>query len=527
MSLLYQRCILTTLSTLILLFTSWHMVSLGAEEVSFVDSGQRLGLANSQEVLLGDLNGDGATDAFVANNVNMASNVWFNDGAGLFLASTQSLPIHHGGYRGGAALGDVDGDGDLDVVAVGGAANYLGLNNGSGHFTIHQTFPAPEAGYTDAEMGDLDGDGDLDLVLARIDANQVWFNDGTGQFAKSEQALGSGWTNRTHLADMDGDGDLDLTTANGSTGSQVSKIWLNDGSGSFTEGADLFQGWSYDHAVADFDGDGDLDIFFSSWTLSNELWLNDGNANFTPNGQSLGENGHLSVGAADIDNDGHIDAFVGSNNEQKTWLYRNNGNGLFSTQPETVAETIFTSDIAIDDLDGDNDLDLFLGVFGQNQVWFNDDSPSLSPSTISTLQDLRDDLLPQTAVGRYYSSLYYSHLGELMAIGVAHPSIAFDSWDTLELWTPALSALISEQSSQRGARRSAVISQEMTDSAIRVIDAIEANASPRLREAIAHEEREINFDQLTGQSISQAWTTLNERAITELYLPMVVAEPVR
>ncbi len=523
-----QRQLLVTLAIFVLpmaLIATWDIATSGATQTMFVDSGQRLGLASTDEVLLGDLDGDGSADAFVANHVNAASKLWLNDGEGGFQASTENLPVHRGGYGSGAALGDVDNDGDLDVVAVGGDANYLLLNSGNGQFSSSQDFPAPEARFTDAEMGDLDNDGDLDLVLARTSSNQVWLNDGTGQFTDSTQALGAGWTNKIRLGDMDGDGDLDLIAANGTTGAQFSKIWLNNGNAEFVEGADAFQGWSYDLAVADFDGDADLDVFFTSWTSSNELWLNDGDGNLTSNGQSLGDSGHIGAGLADVDGDGAVDVLVAQYNSQAYILYRNVGNGLLSSEPQTIAAEMVASHLATGDLDGDSDLDLFLGIFGQNQVWFNDDSPSLSPSTIGTLQQVRDELLPQTPVGRYYSSLYHAHLSELMMIAATNPSIAFDAWDTLELWTPALSTLVVEQVSDDETSPASVISQEMTDGALEVIWQIQERSSPELQAIITHEQSAVDLTQFTGQSIGDAWTELNTRVITELYLPMIVTEP--
>ena len=92
----------------------------------FTDSGQALGTADSRGVSLGDLDGDGDLDAFVSNGVVgagafTANTVWWNDGTGVFtdsglrLGSTKSYS---------SSLGDLDGDGDLDVIV----GNETGLN---------------------------------------------------------------------------------------------------------------------------------------------------------------------------------------------------------------------------------------------------------------------------------------------------------------------------------------------------------------------------------------------------------------
>ena len=76
-------------------------------------------------------------------------------------------------------------------------------------------------------LGDIDGDGDLDLICGNYnaEANKVWTNDGSGTFTDSGQALGSSHTRSVILGDVDGDGDFDLVVGNSS--SQANKVWLN------------------------------------------------------------------------------------------------------------------------------------------------------------------------------------------------------------------------------------------------------------------------------------------------------------
>ena len=87
-----------------------------AMPLAFIDSGQRLGSGRSWDVSLGDLDGDGDLDAFVANGIRgeIGSEVWINNGMGIFTLREQDL-----GYGMGVDLGDLDGDGDLDVFIVG------------------------------------------------------------------------------------------------------------------------------------------------------------------------------------------------------------------------------------------------------------------------------------------------------------------------------------------------------------------------------------------------------------------------
>ncbi len=151
----------------------------GGTAGTFSDSGQTLGNQTSFAVSLGDLDGDGDLDAFVAN-YGEANRVWINQG----------------GAQGGSP----------------------GTFSDSG-----QTLGA--ASSVDISLGDLDGDGDLDAFVANSGgANRVWLNDGTGTFSDSGQTLGAASSVDISLGDLDGDGDLDAFVANYG---QPNRVWLN------------------------------------------------------------------------------------------------------------------------------------------------------------------------------------------------------------------------------------------------------------------------------------------------------------
>ena len=159
----------------------------------FVVSGQSIGDASantsSYGVELGDLDGDGDLDAYVANN-GLGNRVYLNDGTGVFADSGQSLGDHASRE---VSLGDVDGDGDLDaVVSNTTQETRVWQNNGSGVFTDSQSFDSGNS--QGLQLGDLDGDGDLDAFVAISGSgNQVWRNNG-GTFGNSGQLLGNGYS---------------------------------------------------------------------------------------------------------------------------------------------------------------------------------------------------------------------------------------------------------------------------------------------------------------------------------------------
>jgi Tol biopolymer transport system component len=180
----------------------------------------------------GDLDGDGDVDLFVKEE-GIGYQVLVNDGAGSFSegwfhADTTAMAI------GDAGLGDVDGDGDLDAVVTNGHFQTTGypalvlINDGRGRFSDSgQRLPAVRNGKP--SFGDLDGDGDLDLVLTDYEQpNQIWLNDAQGQFADSGFRFGGGeFYRHAHLADLDGDGDLDIFLATFGLTRGPNEIWFN------------------------------------------------------------------------------------------------------------------------------------------------------------------------------------------------------------------------------------------------------------------------------------------------------------
>ena len=296
----------------------------------FLDSGQSLGSSESYGVTLGDVDGDGDLDAFVANGNAQPNRVWLNDGSGTFTDSSQSLGSS---MSGSVTLGDVDGDGDLDAfVANDEEANRVWLNDGSGTFTdSSQSLGSSRS--RSVTLGDVDSDGDLDAFVANFlgQGNRVWLNDGSGTFTDSSQYLGSSSSLGVTLGDVDGDGDLDAFVAN--TYRQGNRVWLNDGSGTFTDSSQsLGSSWSRSVTLGDVDGDGDLDAFVAnassnsfvaktSNSQANRVWLNDGSGTFTDSSQSLGSSGSRSVTLGDVDGDGDLDAFVANwKQANRVWL---------------------------------------------------------------------------------------------------------------------------------------------------------------------------------------------------------------
>ncbi|MFB6278562.1 MAG: FG-GAP-like repeat-containing protein [Salinibacter sp.] len=329
-------------TTLMAVLLVGGLLATPAAAQEFIVGGQSLGDGHTEAVATGDLDGDGDTDLVLGNGspfeIDSPNTVWLNDGTGTFTDTGQSLGTTD---TQDLALVDVNGDQDLDLIAsngtsdneFGGAPNKVWLNDGTGTFTDS----GQELGNFDTggiAIADVDGDSDQDVVAGRegsSDSNYVWFNDGSGTFSGGDQFIGDGLTNDVALADVDGDGDPDLLAGN-NQGLSGSRnvLWLNDGDGTFTESSQTFE-FTSTYAVVFADLNGD--------------------------------------GAPDI-----VDGVRGSASGNEAWM--NDGNGDF-TKAQSFGGVAYTVSLAVGDLDGDGDPDLVEGnstfSAGQpNRVWTND-----------------------------------------------------------------------------------------------------------------------------------------------------------
>lgn len=335
---------------------------------SFADAGQALGGSDkSFGLAVGDIDGDGDLDAIYGNHSG-GNTVFTNDGSGNFSDSGQSLDTND---TDAVELADIDGDGDLDAIFLNkGAGDTVWRNNGSGVFTDTGQSLGNNDG-TGAAVADFDLDGDLDFVTANLDAaNRLWLNNGSGTFTMSTQNLGAGKGTGVAAGDLDGDGDLDVVFANED---QNNTVWLNNGSAVFTDtGVPLGANKSHDVALADFDGDGDLDVVFAEDGDLDRVWLNDGAGSFADTLQLLGIGHSHGVSTGDIDGDGDIDILLSDHTNGNTnTLYLNDGSGTFAFQGQTLGMTKSEHGLLVD-VDGDGDLDLMAANDGEpNEVWLN------------------------------------------------------------------------------------------------------------------------------------------------------------
>lgn len=371
------------------------------ELVRFLDATTDVGLpgvqptsdtsARGTTIAVGDYDGDGTDDvlASYAGAVHL-----FHVRGGQLLDVTQRTGIAIAGGASFATFIDYDNDGHLDLFAIGADQRpYLLRNDGTGKF---QDVTA-KSGITNAGAArkgvfvDLDHDGDLDLLLVGGPSPVVFRNNLDGTFTDVSQAMGfaasttGGATRDAAFADFDGDGRMDVVVVR-DKGNLT--FYRNAGNRQFTD-ATAASGITVNGAsavaVGDYNNDGYFDLFVANGRESS-LWLNDGTAHFKRDNRSsraLASLAGVSASSAafvDYDNDGWADLVVAGAPMFDTaagghgvMFLRNDGTGTFADRSSILPTTTKSAAAFVaHDLDGDGDQDLLIAEPGGVRLLRND-----------------------------------------------------------------------------------------------------------------------------------------------------------
>jgi len=363
-------------------------------------------------LLLVDLNGDKAPELVQCSN-EMAGQggidrLFLNGGKGTFTDATASLGFGNLVFRVAAVIAlDADSDGDQDIV-IGGHPGLmrLRLGDGKGHLTEVNTPYLDRDTDPTQEMaqGDIDGDGDLDLITSANRGVRIYVNDGRGRFAdETLQRIPVIRFNLSALVlgDVDGDRDLDLVTSGDG-------LFLNNGKGVFTDASKRMPKDIYitrDIALGDVDGDGDADLVLAKQQAQNRLYVNDGKGNFkdvTATNMPVDSANTWALDLGDVDKDGDLDLVLGNlasavpqaGNDR---LYLNDGKGRFKMAATNLPKhDEMTFDLALGDLDGDGDLDMVTatgaiwGNVGRDRLYINDGKGRFADASATRLPIMRE-----------------------------------------------------------------------------------------------------------------------------------------
>ena len=361
---MYMKKVIFLLS--FLFFSSSVIAQLSFTAGAIINEGLE---SDYENVSFADIDGDGDNDLVIALD-QKGDLIMKNDGSGVFTLF-QTITFTGGSSENRSSkyhMFDVDGDGDLD-----GILEFLGpqvkvlLNNGSGTFSHLQTLTSTGI-FGSVAVGNLDGDTDVDIILASDTQAKVYKNNGSGTFSESQTILkgsvngiGSEGFTSVGLVDLDRDNDLDVLFV----GDDLSFIFSNNGLAALTNTENtLGSQYSAANVIADFNGDSFNDIYIQAGVGSafvgddivttNSFHFNNNTLNPS---QSATNTVIISTGAVgDIDGDGDID--FGGNDKK---FHLNDGTGTsFAADPYVfnVSSGGTNKIIAVGDVDGDGDLDV-------------------------------------------------------------------------------------------------------------------------------------------------------------------------
>ena len=335
---------------------------------------------------------------------------------------TNRRPTLHGANT--MALEDIDGDGDLDLfwgdffepgllfIENTGSCSTPSLRSEPEPFPLND--PIETSGYNAPAFGDIDGDGDKDLLLGVLGGAYNPNSTTIDNFYHLEQKarhtfdvvtpryisnLDVGSETFPAFADLDGDGDLDLLVGNKiqPDDNATGKLFLFENIGTVTEPRFRLRGfmpeftghYHFAPAFGDLDGDGDLDIIMGTWSDDLMLVINEGSPTeprFVVADEAVvtltrGRNATPALG--DIDGDGDLDLFIGESSGDLNF-YRNEGG---PGSPEFVLESDKYLDIdagrrsvpTLVDIDGDGDLDLVLGSEANGVMLYRNEGSAALP----------------------------------------------------------------------------------------------------------------------------------------------------
>lgn len=312
-------------------------------------------------ITTGDLNNDGREDVVtssVSSQVNSVT-VLLANSDGSLAAGTE----YYDYFVHDAALGDLNGDGYLDIVGVNLVGVSVRMNNGNGTFSSLTNYSIAMQHYSKSLIKDVNGDGKNDIiVLGKTSGFQgliaVLLNNGNGQFPTSSvYSISALSTNSFEVGDVNYDGMPDVVVLN-TTSISVLK---NNGNGTFSSVTSLLTGLPSGNAMislADVSGDGRFDVSVVNSTASVfSVYKNNGNGTFASRVDYAAPTTPVSIYSKDFNGDGYADMILSYQNGTSVSVFTNRGDGTF-TSAVSYPTGLWSNASVAGDINGDGASDI-------------------------------------------------------------------------------------------------------------------------------------------------------------------------
>jgi len=348
---------------------------------TFTDQSTSSGAASRTTIAVGDINGDGKLDNISGAVLTLTSSrIYIQTGNGNGTFSSDTTATVNISTLQSLSLQDVNGDGQLDIVAVGdydtggGVGPFIIksavlLGNGNGTFgaatytTLHSS-GAFDDGFTSATYGDVNGDGKLDIITSITDGGTggqdylVALGTGTGSFTPQTAVATNNLERGLKLYDLNGDGKLDLISADSSSGNV--NVRYGNGNGTFQTAASYSAGnGATAVAVGDLNHDGIYDLVVGASAGTLNVLLGNSNGTFQSKvSYTAASSSPNQVILADLNNDGNLDVVT----DKQTFLGNSDGTFAAGVTRTTATRSLpYSSDtqlVASGDANGDGVVDV-------------------------------------------------------------------------------------------------------------------------------------------------------------------------
>ena len=348
-----------------------------ATEIPFTRVDVDVDLNGAAALQIGDLDGDGDDD-IVASGYFGDDVVWYENTSGDGTAWVKSFIDASLDYPAGFNLADVDGDGDLDVLVAGYYADELVWyeNDLDTAASWPKTIIDVPDGPWNVRAADIDQDGDLDAVATSYETGAVtWYENLAGDgSAWASTTIDSAFSGAVQLAigDIDQDGSPDVLAADES-GDELAWFGNTSGDGSTWSRTVVSASLNGPSAtvLADLDQDGDLDVLVAAVYDDEVAWFeNTDGAGGAWAGTTIdaAADGAVAIEAHDVDQDGDLDVVVTAYLDDESTLYENVGGSFTKRTVQSGYNGAFA--VTADDIDGDGDLDLSTAATYHDDVVF-------------------------------------------------------------------------------------------------------------------------------------------------------------